>query len=161
MAAFKAFGSWLEDSEWTSVLENAQVTSPGTADSSLKASPVTTTRRTHQVTAYTLPFIVKRVLPVQRCFEIIPWFFDLDHTNYSRWLPIRLRDTLQLPKKRIQKSTEQSLAATLFVTKTEKKFSCMAFNQADDQIMRMLKQIVVLLTENPDGWLLGLKWLVW
>ncbi|VDI20693.1 Hypothetical predicted protein [Mytilus galloprovincialis] len=54
MAAFKAFGSWLEDSEWTSVLENAQVTSPGTADSSLKASPVTTTRRTHQVTAYTL-----------------------------------------------------------------------------------------------------------
>ncbi|VDI79807.1 Hypothetical predicted protein [Mytilus galloprovincialis] len=46
--------SWLEDSEWTSVLENAQVTSPGTADSFLKASPVTTTRRTHQVTAYTL-----------------------------------------------------------------------------------------------------------
>ncbi|CAG2194077.1 unnamed protein product [Mytilus edulis] len=54
MAAFKAFGSWLEDSEWTSVLVNAQVTSPGTADSFLKASPVTTTRRTHQVTACTL-----------------------------------------------------------------------------------------------------------
>ncbi|CAG2228700.1 unnamed protein product [Mytilus edulis] len=54
MAAFKTFGSWLEDSEWTSVLVNAQVTSPGTADSFLKASPVTTTRRTHQVTACTL-----------------------------------------------------------------------------------------------------------
>ena len=46
-------------------------------------------------------------------------------------------------QKRDQKPTEQSLAATLFVTKTEKKFSCMAFNQANDQIMRMLKQIVV------------------
>ena len=54
MAAFKTFGSWLEDSEWTSVLVNAQVTSPGTAVSFLKASPVTTTRRTHQVTACTL-----------------------------------------------------------------------------------------------------------
>ncbi|CAG2254404.1 unnamed protein product [Mytilus edulis] len=156
MAAFKTFGSWLEDSEWTSVLENAQVTSPGTADSSLKASPVTTTRRTHQVTAYTLYRLLSNaycqykdvlrydevilefeewclelskqsphfkfwyitlkfeftllifirsireanfLLYIEALSKIIPWFFDLDHTNYSRWLPIRLRDTLQLPKK--------------------------------------------------------------
>ncbi|VDH98119.1 Hypothetical predicted protein [Mytilus galloprovincialis] len=54
MAAFKTLGSWLEDSGWTSVLVNAPVTSPGTADSFLKASHVTKTRRAHQVTACTL-----------------------------------------------------------------------------------------------------------
>ncbi|VDI01473.1 Hypothetical predicted protein [Mytilus galloprovincialis] len=119
MAAFKAFGSWLEDSEWTSVLVNAQVTSPGTADSFLKASPVTTTRRTHQVTACTLYRLLSNaycqykdvlrydesireanfLLYIEALSKIIPWFFALDHTNYSRWLPIRLRDMLQLPKK--------------------------------------------------------------
>ena len=38
MTAFKALGSWLDDGGWTSVLVNAQVTSPGTSDSVLKAS---------------------------------------------------------------------------------------------------------------------------
>ncbi|VDI82571.1 Hypothetical predicted protein [Mytilus galloprovincialis] len=159
MAAFKAFGSWVEDSEWTSVLENAQVTSPGTADSSLKASPVTTTHRTHQVTAYTLYRLLSNAYcqykDVLRSFlGSLTWITPTTHDGCQFVCVIRFSC-----QKRIQKPTEQSLAATLFVTKTEKKFSCLAFNQADDQIMRMLKQIVVLLTENPDGWLLGLKWL--
>ncbi|CAG2234248.1 unnamed protein product [Mytilus edulis] len=162
MAAFKAFGSWLEDSEWTSVLVNAQVTSPGTADSFLEASPVTTTRRTHQVTTCTLYRLLSNaycqykdvlrydevilefeewcleltllifirsireanfLLYIEALSKIIPWFFALDHTNYSRWLPIRLRDMLQLPKKNPE-THRAILSGNPFSTKTEKKFSC-------------------------------------
>lgn len=53
MAAFKAYGSWLHDSERTSVLVNTVVTSPSTVDSFLKASHVTKSQKTHQVTANT------------------------------------------------------------------------------------------------------------
>ncbi|VDI74179.1 Hypothetical predicted protein [Mytilus galloprovincialis] len=56
-------------------------------------------------------------------------------------------------QKRIQKPTEQSLAATLFATKTEKKFSCLAFNQADEQNNAHVKADggAVRLTENPGA----------
>ena len=51
LAALKALGSWREDSGWTSVLVQAGVTTPGTADSFLKALHVSRTRHAHQVTA--------------------------------------------------------------------------------------------------------------
>ena len=50
MAAFKVLGKWLETSGWTRALSQAEVASSGTADSFLKASHVTKTRRAHQVT---------------------------------------------------------------------------------------------------------------
>ena len=54
LAALKALGSWIEDSGWTSVLVQAGVTTPGTADSFLKASHISRTRHAHQVTAAAL-----------------------------------------------------------------------------------------------------------
>ena len=54
MAAFKVLGEWLETSGWTHALSQAEVASSGTADSFLKASHVTKTRRAHQVTACSL-----------------------------------------------------------------------------------------------------------
>ena len=41
MSAFRTIGEWLEDSGWTSALVEADITSPGTADSFLKASHLT------------------------------------------------------------------------------------------------------------------------
>ena len=51
LAALKALGSWIEDSGWTSVLVQAGMTTPGTADSFLKALHISCTRHAHQVTA--------------------------------------------------------------------------------------------------------------
>ena len=28
---------------------------------------------------------------------ISPWMFAVDRTNYSRWLPVYIRDTVELP----------------------------------------------------------------
>ena len=47
-------GRWLEGSGWTAALSEANVTSTGTADSFLKATSVTRTRRAHQVTTSNL-----------------------------------------------------------------------------------------------------------
>ena len=50
----KALGSWIENSGRTSVLVQACVTYPGTADSFFKALHVSCTRHAHQVTAATM-----------------------------------------------------------------------------------------------------------
>ena len=51
MAAFKLLGDWLDGSGWTSALVAAEVATGGVADSFIKATHVTRTRRVHQVTA--------------------------------------------------------------------------------------------------------------
>ena len=49
MAVFKVLGEWLEASGWTYAFSQADVVSSGTADSFLKATHVTKTRRAHQM----------------------------------------------------------------------------------------------------------------
>ena len=51
MAAFRTIGDLLDGSGWTSALVESDLTTPGTADSFLKASHLTRTRHAHQVTA--------------------------------------------------------------------------------------------------------------
>ena len=51
MAAFKLPGDWLDGSGWTSALVAAEVATGGVADSFIKATHGTRTRRVHQVTA--------------------------------------------------------------------------------------------------------------
>lgn len=60
MAFLKVLGDWLEGSGWTVVLSDANVATPGTANSFLKATNVTRTRRAHQVTACSLFILLKR-----------------------------------------------------------------------------------------------------
>ena len=66
LAALKALGSWIEDSGWTSVLVQAGVTTPGTADSFLKASHVSRTRHAHQVTAAALYILMDETYKTYR-----------------------------------------------------------------------------------------------
>ena len=54
MAALRSVGTMIQDSGWTSALAEADVASPGTAQSFLSASSVTRTRQVHQVTASSL-----------------------------------------------------------------------------------------------------------
>ena len=54
LAALKTLGDLLDSSGWTSWLVQAGVASSGRADSFLKASHITRTRRAHQLTASAL-----------------------------------------------------------------------------------------------------------
>ena len=51
MEAFKLLGDWLDGSSWTSALVAAEDSTGGVADSFIKATQVTRTRRMHQATA--------------------------------------------------------------------------------------------------------------
>ena len=60
MAALKTLGNLLDGSGWTGALVRARVATTGTADSFLKSSHVTRTRRAHQLTASSLFALLKR-----------------------------------------------------------------------------------------------------
>ena len=60
VTAWKALGKWLESSEWTAAFVQADITTPGKADSFLKASHVSRTRHTHQVTAAALYTLLQK-----------------------------------------------------------------------------------------------------
>ena len=47
LATLKAVGKWVEDSRWTTALVQAGITTPGTADSFIKASHILRTRHAH------------------------------------------------------------------------------------------------------------------
>ena len=59
MALWNTLGDLLEASGWTTALTEAEVASPGTADSFLKVSHLTRTRHAHQVTFLTLKRLQK------------------------------------------------------------------------------------------------------
>ena len=61
MGALRLLGDLLEDSGWTGALTQAKIASSGTADSFLKASHVTRTRRAHQITASSLYLLLRKV----------------------------------------------------------------------------------------------------
>ena len=54
MAAFKVLGEWLDGSGWVNALIDADVATPGTAESFLKVSHLAKTRRAHEITAVAL-----------------------------------------------------------------------------------------------------------
>ena len=54
MAAMKTLGDWLGGSGWVQALVQADIVSPGIANSFLKVTHVARTRRDHQVTAAAL-----------------------------------------------------------------------------------------------------------
>ena len=60
MAFLKVIGGWLEGSGWTTVLTDANVATPGTAESFFKAASVTHSRWAHQVTACSSFILVQK-----------------------------------------------------------------------------------------------------
>ncbi len=64
--------------------------------------------------------------------QIVPWMFALDHTHYSRWLPIHIRDMSLLPKTHPAVFAE-FCNGKFVVQKTQNSFSCMAIDQCHEQ----------------------------
>jgi hypothetical protein len=60
LVGLKLLGDWLTGSGWTSVLAEANVASPGVADSFLKASHIARTRHAHQITAAALSILLTK-----------------------------------------------------------------------------------------------------
>ena len=74
------------------------------------------------------------------------WFFALDHYNYSRWIPVHIRDmtTLYLTHPEIY---NEFCSAHFTVKKTSHSFSNIAIDEAHEQ-----NNAVV----NDDGGAVGL-----
>ena len=164
MATLKTLGDWLKGSGWVQVLVQADLATPGTADSFLQAAHFMRTRRVHQVTLAALHILKhhaydayclmcarvrKNVLvlmewcnerehecpqfqywaiamQLELCMlvlvrslcqgsfemyldalaELVPWFHALDHTNYARWVPVHLRDMIELSTKHPEVAAE-------------------------------------------------------
>lgn len=60
MTSNKVLGHWFEGSGWVEALQEAELATPGIAESFLKVSHVTRTRHAHQVTACALYILLKK-----------------------------------------------------------------------------------------------------
>ena len=70
--------------------------------------------------------------------DILPWFFALDHTHYSRWMSVFLEDVLKLQAS--NEGTYQALSKGYFtVRKTNRNFSCIGIDQAHEQNNKIVK----------------------
>lgn len=70
--------------------------------------------------------------------QLLPYVFALDHTHYSRWLPVHVRDMRNLEKDHPMVHQE-FLVGKFVVTKTSRKFSAMALDQCHEQNNAMIK----------------------
>ena len=67
--------------------------------------------------------------------ELCPWFFAFDHTNYARWLPIHIKDLVELPVK--HPTVYQDFRKGKFVMqRSTHKFLMMAKDQSHEHSNR-------------------------
>ena len=89
-------------------------------------------------------------LYLQSLAQILPWMFALDHTHYSRWLSVHIRDMTSLSVNHPNIHAEFR-AGKCVVHKTRNKFSAMAIDQCHEQNNGAVKGSggAVGLTANP------------
>ena len=91
---------------------------------------------------------------------ITPWTFALDRTNYSRWLPVHIRDMVELPNKHPHVYNVFSTSGEKFtVQKMTNTFSCIPLDQAHEQNNELIKGDggVIGITETSGALL---RWMV-
>ena len=86
------------------------------------------------------------------------WFFALDRTNYARWIPVHLKDLLELKMKH-PGLHEEFENGKFTAQRTANSFSAMALDQAHEQLNSFVKGDggAVGLTENPSALL---RWMI-
>ena len=77
-------------------------------------------------------------LYVQSCDELCSWFHALDHTNYARWLPVYVRDMVQLAQQNPEVHAE-FMKGNFVVQKSRRKFSLMVKDQAHEKSNKILQ----------------------
>lgn len=90
------------------------------------------------------------LLYIEALSKIVPWFFALDHTHYSRWVPIHIRDMVSLKKLNPDVYAE-FLKGNFVVKKSKRALSAVAIDQVHEQNNASVKRDggAVGLTENP------------
>ena len=91
----------------------------------------------------------------------VPWMFALDLTNYSRWLPVHIRDLMMLKEKH-PLVYDEFIAGKFVVQKTQRLFSMIALDQNHEQENAIIKGDggAIGLTENPTAlarWMHGCR----
>ena len=84
--------------------------------------------------------------------HLLPWTFVLDHINYSRNLPVHLRDMCALEK--LHPSVLKVFRDGKFVgQKTQRPFLCIALDQMHEQLIGSLKSdgVIIGITQNPEA----------
>lgn len=71
-------------------------------------------------------------------WKLLPWFFALDHTHYARWIPVHLRDMVNLHRTHPD-VLEEFRAGMFTVQKTNRIFSSIATDQAHEQNTAIIK----------------------
>ncbi len=91
-------------------------------------------------------------LYVQVLLQMAPWMFVLDHTNYSRWLPVHLHDMANLATDHPDIHRE-FIDGHFAVQKSTHVFSAMAIDQCHEQVNELIKGDggAVGLTENQQA----------
>lgn len=86
------------------------------------------------------------------CDELCAWFYVMDHTNYARWLPIHVRDMVELPEKH-PAVYEEFIKRNFVVQRSERKFSFIANDQSHQQSNKILQSCGGAggLHENPEA----------
>ena len=70
--------------------------------------------------------------------KVIPWMFALDHTHYSRWLPIYLKSLKELHL--VHPTVFEEFEKGFFtVDKTNRLFSCISDDHAHEQNNKLIK----------------------
>ena len=84
--------------------------------------------------------------------NIVPWMFALDHTHYSKWLPVHIRDMTLLSEDH-PKFYDEFCVGKFVVHKSSNKFSAMAINQCHEQNNALIKESggAVGLVTNPGA----------
>jgi len=70
--------------------------------------------------------------------RIVPYFFALDHHNYARWLPVHIRDNIEV-EKRHPTLWAQFMNGNFVADKSGRLFSKIALDHAHEQLNATLK----------------------
>ena len=89
---------------------------------------------------------------VASLIEIAPYVFAFDHTNYMRWLPIHIKDMVELEQTQLEVHDE-FLKGNFTAKKSLNPFSAMAEDQSHEQNNAKIKgdRGAVGLTENAQA----------
>ena len=87
--------------------------------------------------------------------ELVNLFFDFDHHNYARWMPVFIQDLETFPK---SVKTESEIRHFV-INRSCHRSSCLPIDHAHEQMNKKLKGVggVIGLTENP---LMLERWIV-
>ena len=91
-------------------------------------------------------------LYVQVIDELCGWLFIFAQTHYSRWLPIHVKDMVELEKKHLH-VLEEFRKGNFVVQKSEKKFSLIPKAHSHEQTTKLCKRAsgVANLFDMPDS----------